>query len=118
LGLTAQPVETVRRSGRRADAEAVAKIARQKDARRIVVGLPLRTDGGEGPEAAEARRMAEAVAALLPGIELHMQDERFTTAQAERMLVAADVRRQKRREVVDTVAAVLILQGWLDSQGR
>jgi putative Holliday junction resolvase len=57
-------------------------------------------------------------AALPPEIQLHEQDERFTTAEAERVLIGADVSRTKRRGVIDQQAAALILQGWLDAPGR
>ena len=115
LGIIAQPVETWARVGRRRDVEHVAELARAREVERIVVGLPIRTDGSEGPEAAEVRRIAEALGGVLEGVELVLQDERFTTAQAERSLIRADVRRRKRKQVIDQVAAILILQSWLDS---
>lgn len=115
LGMFAQPVETWSRVGRRRDVEHVAAMAREREVERIVVGLPLRTDGEEGPEALEVRRTAEALEGVLEGVDVVFQDERFTTAQAERSLIQADVRRRKRKQVIDQVAAVLILQSWLDS---
>ncbi len=115
LGVIAQPVETWSRVGRRRDVEHVAGVAREREVERIVVGLPIRTDGGEGPEAEEARRIADGLLGVLEGVEVVFQDERFTTAQAERALIQADVRRRKRKQVIDQVAAVLILQAWLDS---
>ncbi len=115
LGLFAQPIETLRRVGRKKDVEALVAIVQEREVGRIVVGLPLRTDGSEGDSAAEVRRMAEALEASLPKIPIVLQDERFTTAEAERSLIHARVRRKKRKAVIDQAAAVLILQSHLDS---
>jgi len=115
LGMFAQPVETVQRTGRKADAARIQAIVTERTGDRIVVGLPIRTDGLEGDSAAEARRMAVAIAGVLPEVEVVLIDERYTTAQAERVLNAGNVRgRKKRKKVVDQIAAVLILQQWLD----
>jgi putative holliday junction resolvase len=116
LGIFAQPVRTLRRTGRKADVAELVALVNEREVSHIVIGLPLRTDASEGESAKEARRMAEALAAALPGMEMSMQDERFSTAEAERALIAGNVRRKKRKQVVDQIAAVLILQGWLDSQ--
>jgi putative Holliday junction resolvase len=95
-------------------ASRLATIAKAQDAGRIVVGLPLRLDGTHGPEAAAARRLAHSlrVASSLP---VDMVDERLTTAEAERSLIAGGVRREKRRLSIDGVAATLLLQGHLDA---
>lgn len=116
LGMFAQPVETWARVGRVRDVAHLAGIARERGVGAVVVGLPIRTDGTEGPEAAEARRIAEELSGVLgDDVAVVLQDERFTTAQAERSLIQSNVRRAKRKKVIDQVAAVLILQGWLDS---
>ncbi len=81
----------------------------------IVVGLPRRLDGTHGPEARTAEAVAEQLRAEL-GVRVELWDERLTSVQAERMLVDAGVRRKKRREVTDRIAAALILQGFLDRQ--
>jgi len=91
----------------------LAAIAKTRDAGRIVVGLPLRLDGTRGPEAASAKRLADAVRQA-SGLPVELVDERMTTAAAERSLIAGGVRREKRRLVVDGVAATLLLQGHLD----
>jgi putative Holliday junction resolvase len=103
----AEPVDTL--------AARLAEIAQAQDARQIVVGLPLRLDGTHGPEAAAARRLAHGLrqASRLP---VEMVDERLTTAEAERSLIAGGVRRAKRRLSIDGVAATLLLQGHLDSK--
>lgn len=117
LGMFAQPVETIRRVGRKKDVERVVCHVRDREVGCVVVGLPLKTDGSEGPSAEEARRMLRALDEALEGVEVHLQDERFTTAQAERALVGGGVRRKKRKQVIDQVAAVLILQAYLDARG-
>jgi putative Holliday junction resolvase len=114
LGLFAQPVETLRRVGRRADAAAIAQLARSREAGSVVIGLPLRTDGSEGDSAKEARGFAAALAEVAPELVIAWVDERFTTAQAERSLIAAGARRSARKAVIDQAAAVLILQSHLD----
>jgi putative Holliday junction resolvase len=96
-------------------ASRLAEIAKAQDARRIVVGLPLRLDGTHGPEAAAARRLAHGLRQA-SGLPVEMVDERLTTAEAERSLIAGGVRRAKRRLSVDGVAATLLLQGHLDSK--
>ncbi|MHB8718095.1 MAG: endolytic transglycosylase MltG [Candidatus Dormibacteria bacterium] len=83
----------------------------------LVVGLPLRLDGGEGDVAADARSFA-AELERRTGLPVQLRDERFTTAAAERSLVAQGTRRAARRNTVDSVAAALLLQAWLDSRRR
>ncbi|GGJ12001.1 putative pre-16S rRNA nuclease [Alicyclobacillus cellulosilyticus] len=103
---------------RRSDAEAAAEVARlaqDHGVERIVVGLPRNMDGSEGETAARCRRFARQLTAA-SGLPVEMYDERLTTAAAERMLVAADVGRRKRRQVLDAVAATLLLQGYLDAR--
>ena len=115
LGITAQPVTTVRRSSLRADLAQLRRLAEEHEVGPAVVGLPLTMDGSEGPSAAEARKVGEAVASALK-IPVEYWDERLTTVAAGRMLIEADVSRARRRQVVDQVAAALILQGWLDAR--
>lgn len=94
-------------------ASRVSDVARKHEAKRIVVGLPLRLDGTHGPEAAAARRLAGAIRheSRLP---VELVDERLTTAAAERSLIEGGVRREKRRLSIDRVAATLLLQAHLD----
>jgi len=95
----------------------LAVIARSHEAERIIVGLPLRLDGTHGPEAAAARRLADAIRreSRLP---VELVDERLTTAAAERALIAGGVKREQRRQGVDRVAATMLLQGHLDHRRR
>ena len=114
-GTIAQPLPTVPAEPAATLPSRLAEIAQAQDARRIVVGLPLRLDGTHGPEAAAARRLAHGLrqASRLP---VEMVDERLTTAEAERSMIAAGMRRAKRRAGIEGVAATLLLQGHLDSK--
>ena len=115
LGMTAQPLTTLRRTGLRANLAELRRLAETHEVRQAVVGLPLNMDGTEGPSAAAARAFGEALARALD-IPVEYQDERLSTVAAQRALLEADVSRARRREVVDQVAAALILQTWLDTR--
>lgn len=115
LGMTAQPLTTLRRTGLRADLAELRRLAETHEVRQAVVGLPLNMDGTEGPSAVAARAFGEALARALD-IPVEYQDERLSTVAAQRALLEADVSRARRREVVDQVAAALILQTWLDTR--
>ena len=115
LGLTAQPLETIPRRGGQRDLDAIGALVRAHAVGRIVIGLPL--DGEPG----RAARSAEAFAARLRGavaVPVELVDESFSTVEAEEVLLAADVSRARRREVVDKMAAAVILRRWLDAQPR
>lgn len=115
LGLTAQGITTVRRTNLKADLEALRAIVDQYGVTHAVIGLPLNMDGSEGPRAEASRAFARLVEERL-GLTTDLWDERLTTVAAERVLLEGDVSRQKRRQVIDQVAASLILQGWLDAR--
>jgi putative pre-16S rRNA nuclease len=112
-GTIAQALATVPAEPQDTLADRLAGIAREQEAGRIVVGLPRRMDGSEGPEAKAARALAEALrhSAKVP---VELVDERLTTVAAERSMIDAGARRSKRREMVDQVAATLLLQSHLD----
>lgn len=112
LRLTAQGVEVWRRRTKPEDLERLAHLATEYEVGLIVLGLPLRTDGASGPEAEYVREFADALRQRL-GIDVVLWDERFTTKEAERMLIGAGVGRKRRRGVVDMTAAALILDGYL-----
>jgi putative Holliday junction resolvase len=95
----------------------LAEIARSHEATRLIVGLPLRLDGSSGPEAASARRLANAIRRE-SGLPVELVDERLTTAAAERALLAGGVKREQRRLGIDRVAATILLQGHLDHRRR
>lgn len=115
LGLTAQPRATLARHGGMRDMEAIGRVVKEAGACRIVVGLPLDPEGKEGHAALRARAFAEKLHASL-GLPVELCDESFSTVMAEEVLIAADLSRARRRQVVDKVAAAIILQRWLDAR--
>lgn len=84
----------------------------------VVVGLPRNMDGGEGPAAAAARKLAEELQAGRPQVKVVLYDERLTTVLAERAMLAADLSRRKRRRAIDGQAAVVLLTGYLSRADR
>lgn len=115
LDLTAQGVETIFCSGLQKDVARVDELCRQYETKRILCGLPLNMNGSEGFQAARVRKMADTL--LERGYEVRFQDERLTTKLATDVLLQADVRRSRRKQVVDKLAATYILQSFLDSGG-
>lgn len=112
LGLTAQPHATLERRGGQRDLDAIAAVVKQFDAERVVLGLPLDPEGRAG----RAARAAEAFAVRLRGaltVPVELIDESFTTVEATDVLLAADLSRARRKQVIDRVAAAIILQRWL-----
>ncbi|HXB57078.1 MAG TPA: Holliday junction resolvase RuvX [Vicinamibacteria bacterium] len=104
---------TLRRVGPRKDVKAVAALVRGHDAGEVVVGLPRSLDGSEGPQARKVLAFMDDLRGALP-VPVVPWDERFTTAMATQALREAGASRRDRREAVDQVAAVLILQSYLD----
>jgi len=117
LGYAAHPERVLARKGTAPDVAAVLDLIRAREAVAVVVGLPYELSGAIGPRAKRVRVFTDALRAALPaGVELHEQDERFTTALAERVLIEGDVSRARRKDVIDKQAAAVILQGWLDAR--
>jgi len=114
LGLTAQPRTTLARHGGQRDIEAIAAEIKATAAERIVLGLPLDCEGREGPAARRARAFAEKLRTAL-ALPVDLIDESFSTVEAEDVLLAANVSRPRRKQVVDKLAAAVILQRWLDT---
>lgn len=79
----------------------------------FVIGMPLNMNGTKGMRAEQTEKFAEALAAAFPDIPYHFWDERLTTVMAQRQLIEADVSRKKRKKVIDKMAAVVILEGYL-----
>ncbi|MCE7790921.1 Holliday junction resolvase RuvX [Salipaludibacillus sp. CUR1] len=117
LGWTAQGVETIKRNpeNEEEDYERIKKVIDENDVTKIVVGLPKNMNGTIGPSGELCQAFAEELAGRT-GLPVDLWDERLTTVAAERMLVTADVSRKKRKKVIDKMAAVMILQGYLDRQ--
>ena len=116
LGISAQPVDTIQVQGRKKDATLVLEFLDELEAQSIVIGLPLSMNGSENEATRIARRFGEELERQRSDLVVEFQDERFTTAQAERVLIESGMRRKKRKQYVDRTAAVLILQAWLDSR--
>lgn len=116
LGITANPRETyVRKKGdTNADITYFCEYAKRENADAFVLGLPKNMDGTEGDRAVVTRQFGDMLEEA-SGLPVLYQDERLTTVSAERMLIDADVRREKRKKVIDKVAATIILQSYLDS---
>jgi putative holliday junction resolvase len=114
--IAAHPLTVLQRIGHSGDALAIARLVQQHGVSDVVVGMPFELSGKIGHRARRVREFITALRAALPEIPLHEQDERFTTAEAERVLIAADMSRARRRGVIDQQAAALILQAWLDAQ--
>ena len=116
-GTVARPLQALVRGSREEDFAAITALVAEHDVGLVVVGQPLSLDGTEGPQARRVARYAEALAAMLP-VPVVAWDERFTTVAAEDIL--RQNRRQKKRRArtrgeVDSIAAAVILQGYLDS---
>lgn len=117
LGITAQGLPTMIRTNKRADFEKLAEIVRQYDVHEIVVGYPLRLSGSEGSQSQKMQVFAEELRRK-SGLPVHLWDERLTSTQANRILRDADLSIKKRGEAVDRMAAVLILQSWMEAHPR
>lgn len=109
----ASALETIRRTKFKDDAARLLDIVRVHSVRGFVLGLPTNLDGTEGPRAQGTRAFARNLNAISQ-LPILLWDERLTTAEAERMLIAADASRKRRADVIDKLAATLILQGALD----
>ena len=115
LGITAQGIETLQRKNKRADFGRLERIIREYQIKEIVLGNPLRMSGQEG---AQSQKVAEFAEELRQRFQLpvHLWDERLTSAEANRLLRENEVSTQKRVQAVDRMAAVLILQSFMQSR--
>lgn len=117
LGITAQGLETLQRKNKRLDFEALAKLVRDHGVSEIVVGFPLRMSGEEGIQAEKMQRFAEELRERV-GLPVHLWDERLTSAEANRLLRETEMSIKRRGQVVDQMAAVLILQSWMEHRSQ
>lgn len=117
LMLTAQGVETYRCTDRGADIAHLVHLIHEYETERVIAGLPVNMNNTEGPQAAYVKALMEELQAAC-GVPVEYWDERLTTMQVEKVLLEADVSRKKRKNVVDKMAAVLILQAYLDANGQ
>ena len=116
LGITAQGLETIRRQNKRRDLERLEQVIREYEVAEIVLGYPLRLSGAEGVQGEKMRQFAEQLRQRFQ-LPVHLWDERLTSAEANRLLRQSEMSIRRRGEVVDRLAAVLILQSWMDARG-
>lgn len=115
MGWTAQGLEVIRRKSLEHDLTRLGEIARQHEVTRWVVGMPRNMNGTYGPRA-ELTQQFMAILSDRLGLPVESWDERMTTMAAQRVLLEADVSRSKRKQVIDKMAAAVILQGYMDAQ--
>ena len=113
MRIIANPRETYVRKDEDSDIAYFIDLAKKEEADTFVVGLPINMDGTEGPRVEICRAFGEKLKEK-SGLKVEYQDERLTTVTAERMLIEADVRREKRKQVIDKVAATIILESYLN----
>ena len=117
MGITAQGVKTIRRESKKKDIEELKNIIKERQVNKIVSGLPKNMNGTLGPQGEKVLKLCELIKEET-GLEIDFWDERLTTVAAERSLIEGDVSRKKRKKVIDMLAAVIILQGYLDSKSK
>lgn len=115
LLITAQGIEVIRRKGIKRDLERLTQLVQEYEADAIVIGLPKNMNGTIGPRGEVTKQFADEIEQAIPNVRIKLWDERLSTVAAEKSLIAADVSRAKRKLVIDKMAAVFILQGYLDS---
>jgi putative holliday junction resolvase len=115
LGITAQGLDTIHRQNKRLDFAQLERVIREHYVAEIVMGLPLRMSGAEGIQAEKMQAFAEEIRRRFK-LPVHLWDERLTSAQANRLLRETDMSIKRRGAVVDQMAAVLILQSWMDAK--
>jgi putative Holliday junction resolvase len=114
---SATPLETIKRTKFTQDAERILQLIAENAVAAIVLGLPLNMDGSEGPRVQSTRAFARSLAQKTP-LPIAFWDERLSTSAVTRMMIQADLRRDRRAEIVDKLAASYILQGALDRLRR
>lgn len=117
LGITAQGLPTLQRQNKRLDFQVLGEVIHEYEISEIVVGFPLRMSGEEGVQAEKMQRFAEDLRQRF-GLPVHLWDERLTSAEANRLLRETEMSIRRRGQVVDQMAAVLILQSWMEARGQ
>ncbi len=109
-------VETIRRTSPQKDFERLTQLVKEYEVDTLVVGYPKNMNGSVGERAQMCEAFAEELRQYFPNVKVVLWDERLSTVAAEKVLVDADMRRKKRRQVIDMMASVVILQNYLDSR--
>ena len=120
MGIIADGVTTIERVGIKKDTGKVLDYINEYNCDTVVIGLPLKLDGTDSPQTEKVREFKQKLENKLKGggmnhVKVEFYDERLTTVMAERVLIEADMRRNKRKEIIDRQAAIIILQSYLDS---
>ena len=120
LNITAQGVMTIERVGIKKDTTAVLDLIKEYDCDTVVIGLPKKLDGTDSPQTEKVYEFRTKLenklrSSGMSDVSIEYYDERLTTVMAEKVLIEADLSRKRRKEVIDKQAAVIILQGYLDS---
>jgi putative holliday junction resolvase len=115
LGLTAQPLLTILHTNQRNDLRSLGRLLRRYKCAAIVIGWPIHLSGDRSPRAQAAEKFADALRKEFE-LPVHLWDERLSTAEAHRHLDAVGRGARDRKDVIDQIAAMLILQSWLDAQ--
>jgi len=117
LGITAQGIDTIQRKNKRTDFAQLENVIRQYEVVELVVGYPLRLSGEAGIQAEKMTLFAAELAKRFQ-IPVHLFDERLTSTEANRVLRESEISIEKRAKAVDRMAAVLILQAWMETRSR
>ena len=115
MEIIASAYEVYRRKNLMEDVKYIASLVSKLDAGEVVIGLPLKLDGSEGQSVEMARDFGEELSKLI-FVPIIYQDERLSTVSAERILIESGVRREKRKDKIDSIAATIILQTYLDKK--
>jgi len=116
LGIIANGYETYTRINPEKDFAHIINLVKEKEVDTVVIGLPINMDGSMGERVDISKVFGNKLTGMIPNVKIVYMDERLSTASAERMLIEADVRRDKRKTVIDKVAATIILQSYLDKK--
>ena len=118
MNIIANGYETYNRKSLKEDFEYISTLISKNDVDEVVIGLPINMDGTEGERVALAREFGNKLSEYIPNKKINYIDERLTTVSAEKVLLEADVSREKRKKVIDKIAATIILQSYLDIINR
>ena len=113
MGIIASPLEVYTRKGAAADFQYIAGLVKSKEADTVVIGLPVNMDGTKGERAQKSIEFGDRLKEFC-SVKIEYIDERLSTVSAEKALIEGNMRREKRREVIDKIAAQIILQNYLD----
>jgi putative Holliday junction resolvase len=117
MQVIASPLDVIQNTGLENSAKKIAELAKANEVETIVLGLPLNMDGSEGTRAEITRQFALEISKHLP-VKIVSQDERLSSVEAEEMLLEANVRRDKRKKIIDKVAACIILETYLNRKEK